>query len=162
VRRARQNPAGELKYHPALLALLRNVRTGEPVGIINVYLQPDGRDRLRDRKAKTVWGRAGGAAVMLSGFDEPTHGLTVCEGVETGIALLADGLSPVWALGGAGNLASFPVFAGIEALTIAADADSPGQQAADTAAARWRRAGAEVRIAAPPAGDWAAPEGAAA
>jgi hypothetical protein len=37
-RRARRNPDGQLEHHPALLALLRDWQTGEPCGLINVYL----------------------------------------------------------------------------------------------------------------------------
>jgi hypothetical protein len=84
-------------------------------------------------------------------------GLTVCEGVETGIALLMAELAPVWALGSAGNLARFPVLGGLECLTIAADADEPGQTAAEATAIRWRNAGREAVIVAPPSGDWADP-----
>jgi hypothetical protein len=154
-RRARKNPAGDLDYHPALLALLCDLRTGDSCGIINVYLAADGRSRLRDAKGKTVTGRAKGAVVVLSGFDEPTYGLAICEGVETGISLLMADLAPVWCCGGAGNLAAFPVLGGIEALTIAADADEPGQKAAQAVAARWSEAGREAVIIAPPTGDWA-------
>jgi hypothetical protein len=155
-RRARLSPESELEHHPALLALLRDVRTGEAGGIINnIYLQPSGSDRLRDKKGKTTTGRAGGAAVMLDDFADVTVGLTICEGVETGIALWMAEQRPVWCCGGAGNLAAFPVLGGIEALTIAADADEPGQKAAATVAQRWREAGCEVVIIAPPRGDWA-------
>jgi putative DNA primase/helicase len=157
-RHRRRNPAGEPEHHPAMLALLRHVRTGEPCGIINVYLAGDGSDRLRDKKGKTSWGRAAGAAVMLSAFDEPTYGLTLSEGVETGIALWMAEQWPAWCCGGAGNLTTFPVLSGIECLTIAADPDEPGQRAAATAAERWRGAGREVAIITPPAGDWAQPE----
>jgi hypothetical protein len=100
--RARQSPTGELEHHPALLCALADAHTGEQCGIINIYLRPDGSDRLRDRKGKTVTGRAKGAAVMLSEFDEPTAGLIVCEGLETGIAIYQSGLHPIWACGGAG------------------------------------------------------------
>jgi hypothetical protein len=110
---------------------------------------------LRDAKGKTVTGRAKGAAVMLSAFDEPTGGLALCEGVETGIAILMTELAPVWACGGAGTLAKFPVLGGVEALTVAADGDPPGERAAEACAKRWRTAGREVAIVAPPAGDWA-------
>jgi hypothetical protein len=156
-RRARKSEADELEYHPALLAALSDVYTGEQCGLINIYLRPDGSDRLRDQKGKTVHGRAKGAAVMLSPFDEPTYGLTTCEGVETGIAVLMSGLAPLWACGGASVLSSFPVLSGIEALTVAADADNnnAGQRAAAAAVERWRRAGRAAVIAAPPAGDWA-------
>jgi hypothetical protein len=50
------------------------------------------------------------------------------------------------------------VLGGIEALTAAADSDEPGQRAAAAVAARWRAAGREVAIIAPPAGDWAEPQ----
>lgn len=157
-RRARCHPqTGILEYHPALLVLLSEICSGEPCGIINIFLRPDGGDRLRDRKGKTVTGRAGGAAVMLSAWDEPTYGLTVCEGPETGIALLMADLVPVWALGGAGNLAALPMLAGVEALTVAADADDAGRRAAATVAERWSRAGRKAVVITPPAGDWADP-----
>jgi hypothetical protein len=38
---------------------------------------------------------------------------------------------------------------------IAADADVPGQRAAEEVARRWRETGREVFTIAPPAGDWA-------
>ena len=140
-----------------MFAALSDAQTGEMVGIINTFLAPDGRDRLRDRKGKTITGRARGAAVMLDRFDEPTIGLTLCEGIETGIAVYQSGLRPIWACGGAGTLATFPVLGGIEALTIAADCDAPGQRAAEALMSRWREAGREAVIVAPPAGDWADP-----
>jgi len=154
-RRARRSPAGQLERHPALLFALSDIKSGEQCGIINVYLKPDGSDRLRDKKGKTVTGRAAGATVMLSGFDEPTIGLVVCEGCETGIALFQWELRPIWACGGAGTLAKLPLIGGIEALTIAADADAAGQRASDELEKRWRHAGREVLSIAPPVGDWA-------
>lgn len=155
-RRARRSPEGEaIEHHPALLALLSDILTGEPCGLINIFLQSDGRDRLRDRKGKTVTGRASGAAVMLSAFDEPTAGLVLCEGVETGLAIFQAELRPIWACGGAGTLGTFPLLGGIDALTIAADADAFGMRAAEAAAARYRAGGREAAIVPPPTGDWA-------
>jgi hypothetical protein len=154
-RRARRNAADQLEYHPAMLALLHDIVSGQPVGIINIFLRPNGGDRLRDRKAKTVTGRARAAAVMLSAFDGPTEGLTICEGIETGIGLLLDGCAPVWACGSSGTLASFPVLGGIECLTIAADGDAAGFKAAQAVARRWREADRDAVISAPATGDWA-------
>jgi hypothetical protein len=154
-RHPRSSPAGELEHHPALLALLRDVQTGEACGIINIYLQPHGRDRLRDPKGKTSWGQAAGAAVMLDDFADVTLGLVIAEGVETAIALWMTGLWPIWALGGAGNLARFRLLGGIEVLSIAADADEPGQRAAAEVTRRWRDAGREVLTVTPLGGDWA-------
>jgi putative DNA primase/helicase len=153
--RARKSPEGEFERHPALLCALSDTSTGEQCGIINIYLQPDGSDRVRDKKGKTVTGRPSGAVVTLSDFDEPVSGLILCEGVETGIALFQQELRPIWACGSASTLAKFPVLGGIEALTVAADADAPGQRAANELAERWRHAGREVRIVPPEAGDWA-------
>jgi hypothetical protein len=152
-----RNLDGCLQKHSALLAALCDIRTGEQAGIINVYLQPDGRDRLRDNKGKTVTGRAAGTAVMLSAFEEVTMGLVICEGLETGMAIMETDLRPVWACGGQTNVAGFPVLGGIECLTIAADNDLPGQTAAEKTAQRWRDAGREVLIVMPPQGDWADP-----
>jgi hypothetical protein len=153
--RWRRNPEEQLECHPALLCALRDARSGAQCGIINIYLRPDGSGRLHDKKGKTVTGRAGGAVVMLSDFDEPTAGLILCEGVETGIALWQNEIRPIWACGAAGTLAKFPVMLGIEALTIAADADVTGQRAAAELAERWRANRREVFIIEPPAGDWA-------
>jgi hypothetical protein len=154
-RRARNSPEGEREYHPAALCALSDIRTGVQCGIINIYLRPDGSDRLRDKKGKTVTGRAAGAVVMLSAFDEVTSGLILCEGVETGIALFQAEMRPVWACGGTSTLAKFPPLGGIKALTIAADADDPGRRASAELADHWRDGGREARIVPPKAGDWA-------
>jgi hypothetical protein len=153
--RARKGPEDELEYHPALLCAQSDARSGEQCGIINIYLKADGTDRLRDKKGKTVTGRAAGAVVMLSAFDEVTAGLIVCEGVETGIALFQAEMRPVWACGGTSTLAKFPLLGGIESLTIAADADAPGLIAAAELADHWRVDGREVLVINPPLGDWA-------
>jgi hypothetical protein len=156
-RRARRSPTDTLEHHPCLIALLRGIHDGASCGVINIHLQPNGTDRLRDKKGKTVTGRARGAAVMLDEFEDVTCGLTICEGLETGLALRLDEQRPVWVPPGAGNLAAFPVLDVIEALTVAADADGPGQRAAQTVAARWRAAGQLVAIVAPKhLEDWAA------
>jgi hypothetical protein len=156
-KRGRKSPEDKIEHHPALLAALSDGRSGEQCGIINIYLKPDGSDRLRDKKGKTATGRAGGAVVMLSAFDEPTMGLVLCEGVETGIALFQDEMRPVWACGAAGTLRKFPVLGGIKALIIGADPDKTGIAAAAELAGRWRAAGREVLIIAPTAGDWGDP-----
>jgi hypothetical protein len=155
-RHPRKNPeTDQVEYHPALLGLFRDVRTGEACGIHNIYLRVDGSDRLRDRKAKTSWGRAQNAAVMLNHFGAPVCGLVICEGIETGIALSESHLKPIWALTSASNMSVFPVLGGIECLTIAADNDEPGQKAATACAERWHAARREVLIITPTAGDWA-------
>ena len=91
-----------------------------------------------------------GGAIKLSPDEDVTEGLGVCEGIETGLSILAADWAPVWALGTAGNIAAFPVLPGIEALTIFGDNDdhkgSAGEKAAQGCAERWRSAGREVNI----------------
>ncbi|MCC7281435.1 MAG: toprim domain-containing protein [Acetobacteraceae bacterium] len=154
--RLREWPAA-LRFHPrcprgaerlpALLAAMRDPKTGEGVGLHCTFLHPDGSDRLRDAMGKAMLGRAG--VVMLTPSAEVTHGLFVAEGVESTLAALAIGLAPAWAAASASGIARFPVLPGIECLTILADADQAGMRAAETCAARWREAGREARIVAP-------------
>jgi putative DNA primase/helicase len=47
------------------------------------------------------------------------------EGVETALAAALEGLTPVWATMSAGNLAAYPVLAGLEGLTVLVDHDKP-------------------------------------
>ena len=56
-------------------------------------------------------------------------------------------MAPVWAC--LGTIANFPVLAGIEALTLCADADDAGRTAAQKCKDRWTAAGREVTITYP-------------
>lgn len=159
----RLEPGAPLRFHPAcpreaerlpaMVALMTSPETGEPCGVHRTYLAPDGRDRLRDAKGRAMLGRAG--VVRLVPDEEVTLGLGIGEGIETCLAVLQGfGWRPIWAATSAGSIARFPVLAGIEALTVFADADGPGLAAARTCIARWKDAGREARLLAPPAGDF--------
>jgi putative DNA primase/helicase len=56
------------------------------------------------------------------------------------------GYAPAWALGDAGELAAFPILAGIQSITILVDHDvsGTGQRAAIRCSSRWVNAGREV------------------
>jgi hypothetical protein len=79
-------------------------------------------------------------------------GLVLGEGIETTLAAATriehhgTLLRPAWAAGSAGNIAGFPVLAGIDALTILIDHDvsGTGQRAAETCTQCWLDAGREV------------------
>jgi putative DNA primase/helicase len=92
-------------------------------------------------------GRAG--VIRLSPDDAVMGGLGITEGVEDGLAVLLSGWSPIWAAGSAGAIRRFPVLAGIDSLTIFADADSAGVEAAQECARRWAIVRKEARITAP-------------
>ena len=138
-----QDLAGEaLRWHSgagAMLALFRNVWTGEPQAISRTYLDVEAR-----KLSRKFLGPVGGAAVMLDSFDAVTHDLHLAEGVETAIAARMLGLRPAWALGSKGAIGAFPVLRGIEALTILAEPDA--NKETEACATRWHSAGREVFI----------------
>lgn len=129
---------------PAMVALFRNVVTGEPQSIHRTALKPDGSGKavLPDGgQAKRMLGTAKGAAIMLSPSDDVTTGLGIAEGIETALTLIAcAGWRPVWAVGSSSNVTEFPVLAGVDELTIFADHDEAGQRAAEACADRWQSA----------------------
>lgn len=125
----------------AMLALFRNCATGEPQAVTRIFVDANGRKLDRQ-----FLGPVGGAAVMLDGFDDVTHGLHIGEGVETCLAGRQLGLRPVWALGSASAIAAFPVLAGIEALTLFAEHDDASARSVEACARRWHDAGREVLI----------------
>jgi hypothetical protein len=126
----------------AVVALMTDPITGEPIGIHRTFLDADG-----SKIERKMLGRTG--VVRLSADDDVTMGLGLTEGVEDGLAVMLSGWAPIWAATSAGAIARFPVLAGIEALTIFADVDEPGIQAADACAARWRSNGQGVRVSYP-------------
>jgi len=135
---------------PAMLGLMRGIVTDRPLGVHRTFLAPGGRGKAEVEPNKMVLGRAKGAVLKLSPDEDVTRGLALTEGIEDGLAVLNSGVAPVWACLSAGTMANFPVLGGIEALTIFADNDSAGAEAAAACAERWRQAGKEACVVAPP------------
>ncbi|GAA0571143.1 toprim domain-containing protein [Craurococcus roseus] len=134
---------------PAMVALMTGPTTGEPCGVHRTFLALDGTGKAppgpSGEGAKMMLGAAG--VVRLTPDEDVTLGLGLCEGIETGLALLQRfGHAPVWAAAAAGAVARFPLLHGIEALTVFADADAPGLASARACKARWAEAGREVRV----------------
>ncbi len=135
---------------PGLVALMRDPVTSEPVGIQRTYLTANSK-----KIERRMLGSAG--VVMLSPSEVVTCGLGLAEGLETGLAVMTiTGWRPVWAAMSAGAIRAFPVLAGVETLTIFADADAAGHNAAIECGRRLSREGIEVRVLAPPQSgcDW--------
>ncbi len=137
-----------LRWHAGermIVALMRDTVTCDPCGVHRTFLNDDGSKRER-----RMLGRQG--VIHLSPDDAVSTGLGICEGIEDGLAVLLDGWSPVWAATSAGAIKNFPVVPGIECLTIHADPDNVGMQAAWECAARWLQAGRETKVSPPPLG----------
>jgi len=152
-------PMAPLRFHPAcprgeerlaaMIALMTDPVTAEPVGVHRTFLRPDGNGKA-DGQAKMMLG--GGGVIRLVPDEEVTAGVGLAEGIETALSVMQEaGWSPVWACGSAGAISAFPVLLGIECLTIFADADASGAgtKAARACAARWAEAGREVVVHCP-------------
>jgi hypothetical protein len=139
---------------PAMLAPMTTPDTAEVVGVHVTYLRPDGRGKAEGERPKIMLGNVG--VIRLVPDADVTLTLGLAEGIETALSVMQRfGWRPVWAATSAGAIARFPVLAGIEAMTVFADADAAGMNAARTCCTRWAEAGREAAILAPPAGDFA-------
>jgi hypothetical protein len=156
---------GHLRWHPALkhppsgttgpalVALVTDALSGEPLTMYRGWVQANGRKADLDPPRMLLGGhRKAGGVIRLWPDEAVTLGLGVAEGIETALSL-AHAFAPVWAAIDAGNLASLPVLGGVESLLIAADNDESGtgQRAANALAQRWADAGREAAIVLPPA-----------
>jgi hypothetical protein len=146
----RFHPAGpwEAERVPMMLCAYRDIHTNEATGLHRTRLDPVTAAKV-GRKAL---GRTGGAAIKLTHDSDVTMGLALAEGVESGLAGMALGLVPMWAMGSVGGIAAFPVLSGIEALTVCAETGAASDAAVQQVGERWSGAGRDVDIVAPRTG----------
>lgn len=140
---------------PALIARFSPIEDdpgleAEPTAIFRIRL-----DRYDGDRRKLALGPSRGQVIKLCP-DISLGGVGITEGVEKGLALAASGWRPIWITCGTATMRSFPLLPWMEALTVFADRDEPGRDAALAAVARWHDAGREGRILQPPLGhkDW--------
>ena len=127
--------------------------TGEPRGVHVTYLRPDGSGKAEGERQKIMLGTAG--VIRLVTDQEVATALGLAEGLETSLSVMQRfRWRPVWAAGSADAIRAFPVLGGIGALTVFADVDRAGMEAARSCVARWAEAGREARICRPPRGDF--------
>ncbi|MER9965579.1 toprim domain-containing protein [Mesorhizobium sp. M0060] len=117
-----------------------------PTAIHRTRIKPDGSGH----DGKKMLGSVAGQCIKLSPDENVAEGLHLAEGVETSLALWQRGWRPIWAAATAGIMRAFPVLAGVECLTLAADHDHTGLSAAQECAERWAAASKEVFIKWPP------------
>ena len=122
---------GALEHRTVMLTAFRSVADDRLVAIHRTLLASDGRKL--DRR---MLGPVTAAAIKIDCDQNVEQGLTIAEGIETGLAGRMLGFRPVWAVGSVGAIANFPVLPGIEALTIFAETDDSGANA--KAVRMWR------------------------
>jgi putative DNA primase/helicase len=120
---------GPTIHLPAMVALFRDLITNAPLGIHRTALMPKGigkADHPGLGGAKKMLGPNKNAAIKLSADPEVTVGIGIAEGIESALSVYGAHWRPIWALGSAGAIARFPILAGVESLSIFADADPAG------------------------------------
>jgi putative DNA primase/helicase len=130
---------------PALVALIQDVTTGEPVGVHRRQLTPD----AAAAGPPMSFGPKSDGVIRLS---PATSGeFAIGEGIETCLAGMMLGAGPTWSALDAGGIAKFPVRHDVTCLTILVDHDESGtgQRAAAACRDRWVAAGKRVRLAMP-------------
>lgn len=141
-------------HPPSLCARVTHAVTGTPITLHFTRLAADGRGKAgteRDKMLLKDHPKAGGA-IRIWPDEAVTHGLGIAEGIETALSA-AHAFTPVWAMVDAGNMAAFPLLAGIASLTIFADNDPSGLKAARACGKRWAVADCEARLVVPEHGD---------
>jgi hypothetical protein len=133
---------------PAMLTAFRSIDDDRLVAVHRTALTPDGQ-----KIGRMMLGPVGGAAMKLDPDADVEQGLTIGEGFETCLGGRAMGFRPVWALGSAGAIGSFPALAGIDTLTILAEPDPANARAVEQCGNRWTDAGREVLVVRSQLGD---------
>jgi N6-adenosine-specific RNA methylase IME4 len=139
-----KSASGVIRYGPAIIALFRDALTDQACAIHRIGLMHDGHKLERQMLGK--WPNA--RAVKLWRLLGPV--LVICEGIETGLAAgTVRRIKPVWALGSASAIKTFPIIPGVRCLYILVDNDPAGRAAALACAQCWRAAGIKVVLLPP-------------
>ena len=136
---------------PAMVALVE----GCAFAVHRTYLRADGSGKADVEPAKAMLGAVAGGAVRLAGGPGP---LVVAEGIETALSL-ASGLlrapATIWAALSTSGMKALRLPPQPGRLTIAADGDKPGREAAHALATRAHGLGWQVALLPAPDGrDW--------
>lgn len=134
---------------PSQIAIVTDGATNTPVGIHRTYLAPGGAGKAQVSPAKMMLGRCRGGAVRLAPAD---HEVLIGEGIETTLSVMQVTGKPGWAALSTSGLTALRLPDHLTEITILADGDPPGRDAANTAAGLWAREGRNVRIAHAPNG----------
>jgi putative DNA primase/helicase len=127
---------------PAMVCLLRNIKTDEPCGIHRTFLDRYSGDKIH----RKMFGIAKEAAVKIDAQGSVSTVLTIGEGVETTLASRMAGYGPVWAVGSSGGVRGFPVLGYLDELTILEENDPTSRRDADACARRYLNSGKPVNI----------------
>jgi putative DNA primase/helicase len=141
---------------PAVVIAMRSIASHAVTAVQRIFLT-----RFAKKDGAMMLGTAGGSAMQLQPRGRE---LNICEGLETGLAIIAQDHSPVWAMGSTSLIQTFPLLDDVERLVIWADHDRlqtiggkpcrPGHKAAGICEARWIEADKSVEVRIPKNEGW--------
>ena len=134
---------------PAMIAAVTIWPERRPCAVHRTFLATDGQGKALVDTPKMTLGPCRRGAVRLA---EATDRLMVGEGIETCLAAMQATGRSAWAAMSTSGVRNLELPVHVKEVIILADADRPGEEAAQYAAARWLREGRRVRIARPPKG----------
>jgi hypothetical protein len=131
---------------PAMVALAQDVE-GQPRAVHRTWLNRDGSGKAPVEKNKMTLGPVSGCAIRLG---EATDSLILAEGIESALSvtILLDN-QPAWATLSTAGMKAVQLPPSIRTVTIAADNDAPGLEAAQTLCRRLEAEGRSVTIIRP-------------
>lgn len=135
-------------FAPAIILLVRDIETSEPVAIQRRFLDESGNKHPNFSKSVSL-GRTKGAAIMLTPKTD-SFGLNVCEGFEDGLSNMELGFLNMWVLLGTSGISKFPILDEVEWLRVISDPDKVGLRKAEDCVNRWKEAGKRAEYKTPP------------
>jgi putative DNA primase/helicase len=134
---------------PAMVALVTRGTDGTPIAIHRTFLKKDGSAKAPVPRQKMMLGGCAGGAVFLA---EAGAKIAVGEGIETCLSVLQEAGIPVWAALSTSGLKALDLPTIVREVTILADLDQAGEEAALEAGRRWKAAGLVANISRPKGG----------
>lgn len=131
----------------AMVALFRDIKTDEPIGVSVTFL-----DKNAGKIERRFYGHIGSGAIKFSGF---TDSLSIGEGIESTLSGGVLGYPPVWCVGSASGIARFPVIPGVTTLQVFGEKGDGGAnaKAVKQLVQRWRHSGADIYVIDPKIGN---------
>ena len=136
-------------WWPAMMALITDGVTNDPIGIQRTFLAKDGLGKAPIKPERMMLGRVSGVAVRLADAEEF---VMIGEGLETCLSVMQATGKPAWAALSTSGLQSLNLPPGIRSVVILADGDPPGEAAAQAAAGRLQNSVRAVRLVRAPQG----------
>jgi putative DNA primase/helicase len=143
----RHSPSDQ--FLPAMIAAVTIWPERRPSAVHRTFLTGDGSGKAAVDTPRMTLGPCRRGAVRLA---EAADELMVGEGIETCLAAMQATGKPAWAALSTSGLRNLEIPEQVKEVVVLADADLPGEEAAQYAARRWVREGRRVRVARPPKG----------